>query len=76
LRGGQPSLQGLAAAGAKEALWRLLFAGYCVKAFVHDEFLIDLPAANAECIRRRMHEILDRAMESVMGHDVPCDNPR
>jgi len=63
--------QGLAAAGAKEALWKLLFAGYRVKAFIHDEILVDLPAGLAETLRPRIHQILDEAMESVMGHGVP-----
>ena len=36
--------QGLAGDGAKDSLWRLMRAGYRVIAFVHDEFLIELPA--------------------------------
>jgi DNA polymerase I-like protein with 3'-5' exonuclease and polymerase domains len=38
--------QGLAGDGAKAALWQLLRAGYRVVAFVHDEFLIELPEAD------------------------------
>lgn len=34
---------GLAADGAKLALWNLTHIGYRVAAFVHDEFLIELP---------------------------------
>ena len=30
--------------GAKDSLWRLMRARYRVIAFVHDEFLIELPA--------------------------------
>jgi hypothetical protein len=63
--------QGLAAAGAKEALWKLLYADYRVKAFIHDEVLVDLPAERAEKLRPRIHQILDEAMESVIGHGVP-----
>ena len=36
--------QGLAGDGAKEALWRLMRAGYRIVGFVHDEFLLELPA--------------------------------
>lgn len=35
--------QGLAADGAKLALWELIYRGYRVVAFIHDEFLIELP---------------------------------
>ena len=35
--------QGLAADGAKLALWELIRAGYRVVAFIHDEILIELP---------------------------------
>jgi hypothetical protein len=64
--------QGLAADGAKEALWRLLYAGYPVKAFIHDEILIDLPEKTASRLKPRIHKILDEAMEGVMGNGVPC----
>lgn len=64
--------QGLAASGAKEALWRLLYAGYNVKAFIHDEVLVDIPTDQVERVRPSIHRILDAAMESVMGHGVPC----
>ena len=37
------AFQGLAGDGAKETLWRLMRAGYRVVAFIHDEFLIELP---------------------------------
>ena len=38
------AFQGLAGDGAKVTLWRLMRAGYRVVAFIHDEFLIELPA--------------------------------
>ena len=34
---------GLAADGAKMALWNLTHIGFRVSAFVHDEFVIELP---------------------------------
>jgi hypothetical protein len=36
--------QGLAADGAKLAVWRLVREGYLVSGFVHDEVLVELPA--------------------------------
>jgi hypothetical protein len=63
--------QGLAADGAKLALWALIRAGYRVVAFVHDEFLIELPEdADHTAEARRVEEIMNRGMEDVTG-DVP-----
>jgi len=62
--------QGLAAAGAKEALWRLLYAGYIVKAFIHDEILVDSPLGSRLMPNIQRH--MNQAMESVMLGDVPC----
>lgn len=59
--------QGLAADGAKLALWRLWRAGYRVVNFVHDEALVEVPADadlrhHAEAIRAimiaAMHEVV------------------
>lgn len=38
--------QGLAADGAKDALYELVKAGYRVMNFIHDEYLIDLPLSS------------------------------
>ena len=38
--------QGLAADGCKQALWNLTKAGYRVIAFIHDEFVIELPESD------------------------------
>lgn len=62
-----------AATGAKLALWELFKRGYRTVAFVHDEFLIELPVGcdyrrEAETIRRLICE----AMEQVTG-DVPIE---
>jgi hypothetical protein len=53
--------QGLAADGAKLALWRLWRAGYRVVNFIHDEVLVEVPVGDdlrrhAEEIRRHMVE--------------------
>ena len=53
--------QGLAADGAKLALWKLWRAGYRLVNFLHDEVIIEAPAGDdlrqhAETIRRLMVE--------------------
>jgi hypothetical protein len=65
--------QSLCADGAKLALWNLLYAGYDVYAFVHDETLVQVPAQGAEEHGRRIRDIKVRAMEEVMGHGVPAE---
>lgn len=64
--------QGLAADGAKLALWRLLAAGFRVLAFIHDEIIVELPAATAQFLTPQVDAILNTAMEEVMGGLVPC----
>lgn len=65
--------QGLAADGAKLALWRLYREGYRSVAFIHDEVLIEIPkdadfTAEAESIDR----ILCESMETLTG-DIPIE---
>ena len=70
--GANTPFQGLASDGGKEAMWRLMYGGYRLKAFIHDELLVDAPTAACEAVRRRVHEIMDKAAEDVMGQGVPC----
>ena len=66
--------QGLAADGAKLALWRLTRAGFRVVGFVHDEVLVELPAAGGSVPRVAVDEalgILRAGMEEVLG-DIPA----
>lgn len=69
--------QGLAADGAKLALWNLLRAGYRVSGFVHDEVLVELPdegGSVAEAEARRVEAIMCRSMEEVTGSvPVACE---
>lgn len=63
--------QGLAADGAKLALWRLYLAGYRTVAFIHDEMLIELPStADHTESARQIEQILCEAMGELTG-DVP-----
>jgi DNA polymerase I-like protein with 3'-5' exonuclease and polymerase domains len=63
--------QGLAADGAKLAMWRLYLAGFRTVAFVHDEMLIELPVtADHTELARQVAQILCEAMGELTG-DVP-----
>ena len=59
--------QSLAADGAKLALWNLLYAGFDVYGFIHDEIIVDLPSNCAEQDAPRIKEIMERSMEEVLG---------
>jgi DNA polymerase I-like protein with 3'-5' exonuclease and polymerase domains len=55
--------QGLAADGAKLALWKLWRAGYRIVNFIHDEIMVEIPehtnlALHAEVIRHLMIEAM------------------
>lgn len=65
--------QAAAADGCKIALWKLFRAGYKVVAFVHDEFVIELPE-NCDFTQEaiRIDQICCRSMEQVTG-DVPIE---
>ncbi len=64
--------QSLAADGAKLALWNLLYAGFDVYGFVHDEILIDLPVEASESEGREIRDIMVRSMEEVL-EGIPAD---
>jgi hypothetical protein len=62
--------QGLAADGAKLALWKLWRAGYRLVNFIHDEILVELPeqtnlALHAEIVRRIMIEAMHEVVPDV-----------
>ena len=67
--------QGLAADGAKLALWRLTKAGYRCVAFIHDEVLVELPIdADHTAEAQRIDRIMCESMESVTGTvPVACE---
>jgi DNA polymerase I-like protein with 3'-5' exonuclease and polymerase domains len=63
--------QGLAADGAKLAMWELVKAGYRIAAFVHDEFVIELPAqADHTAAAQQVERICCTAMQQLLG-DIP-----
>jgi hypothetical protein len=68
--------QGLAADGAKLALWRLVGAGFRVIGFVHDEVLIELPDEGGYVsldVIQRVKAILREEMASVLFGGIPVD---
>jgi len=67
--------QGLAADGAKLALYYLVKAGYDVVGFVHDEFIIQVATAYAETLRPLIEEKLKDGMQEVMpGVNIDIDS--
>jgi hypothetical protein len=62
---------GLAADGAKLALWNLTRAGYTIVCFVHDEIVIQLPeSSNVAAEARAIEQIAIRSMQELTG-DIP-----
>lgn len=62
------AFSGLAADGAKLAMWDLLHIGFRLVAFVHDEVVIELPlAANYTHPARVAADVMCRAMQEVCG---------
>jgi len=54
-------------------MWQLLLAGYRVVAFVHDEFLIELPAdADHTSQAKHVEHICCQAMRQLVG-DIPIE---
>jgi DNA polymerase I-like protein with 3'-5' exonuclease and polymerase domains len=66
---------GLAADGAKLAMWQLLRAGYRIVAFIHDEFIIELPAdADHTAQARHIERICCGSMQQLVGSiPVECE---
>src|SRR5262249_21238987 len=68
--------QGLAADGAKLALWRLIREGYRVIGFVHDEVLVELEDEGGYVTKDRVDrivEILCTEMQAVLGGGLPVE---
>lgn len=68
--------QAVAADGAKEAAWRLMYEGFHLKAFIHDEIVIALPEGpQVPSQARRVASLMNRAMEDVMSPKMgmPCE---
>lgn len=60
--------QGIAADGAKIALWELFRSGFRVVAFIHDEFLIEIPVESDPTEKAsRVDRILCSSMEQLTG---------
>jgi hypothetical protein len=65
--------QGLAADGAKLALWRLWRAGYRIVNFVHDQVLVEVPAAsNLKRHAEKVKKLMIAGMREVVP-DVDVD---
>ena len=60
------AFQGLAADGAKLALYNLMDAGFKLVGFVHDEIITEVPENTAEEMRRLQEEIMVNSMSLVV----------
>lgn len=67
--------QGIAADGAKIALWGLFRSGFRVVAFIHDEFLIEIPIdCDPTEQAQRINRILCESMEQLTGSvPIACE---
>lgn len=63
--------QGLAADGAKLALWKLHSLGYPIVAFVHDEIVLEVEADRADDIAESVVKIMTESMSSALQNDLP-----
>ena len=59
--------QGLAADGAKLAMWRLVHEHYMPVAFVHDEIVVEVPRHGAEAAVSAIERIMTEEMERVLS---------
>ena len=58
--------QGMAADGAKVALWNLTKAGFTVVGFVHDEIICEVPINEVEFKKKQMEKIMIDSMQIVV----------
>lgn len=63
--------QGLAADGAKIALWRLTEMGQRVVAFIHDEIVCEVPDGRANDWSKSIRDVMEVSMSEVLGTDIP-----
>jgi DNA polymerase I-like protein with 3'-5' exonuclease and polymerase domains len=63
--------QGLAADGAKLALWELHRRGYRLVAFVHDEIVVEAAEQEAGWVFEEVSAVMVAQMESVLDCDLP-----
>lgn len=62
---------GLAADGAKLAMWNLMRRGYKLLGFVHDSFEVAVDPRRAELQRKQIEKIMVDSMETVLGQGIP-----
>lgn len=67
--------QGLAADGAKVALWRLHQAGFRIVGFIHDEIVCEVPDDSKGNVEDKdaIERIMKEAMASVLQCDIPVE---
>lgn len=63
--------QGLAADGAKLALWKLVSEDYKVCAFIHDEIVVEEVESKAEATLHYVEKVMQECMASVLDNTLP-----
>ena len=58
--------QGMAADGAKVALWNLTKAGFTIVGFVHDEIICEVPINEVEFKQKQMEKIMIDSMQIIV----------
>jgi len=69
--GANTPFQGVAADGAKLALWNLMRKGYNVLVFVHDSFAVAIDPRKSKQQTKAVEDIMCRSMEEVLGQGIP-----
>lgn len=63
--------QGLAADGAKIALWNLHKLGFQTVAFIHDEVVVEVEEGRVDSGVLSVERVMIESMQSVVGHGLP-----
>ena len=63
--------QGLAADGAKEAIFQLMKRGFSIQMFIHDEICVTVKESQVKQVTKQVEDIMVKCMAEVVGHDVP-----
>jgi DNA polymerase I-like protein with 3'-5' exonuclease and polymerase domains len=69
--GANTVFSGLAADGAKLALWNLMRNGFKLLSFVHDAIDVAVDPKRAAAQTKTIKQIMTQSMESVIGNNVP-----
>jgi hypothetical protein len=64
-------MQSGCASAAKEVLYALMRKGYCVKIYLHDEFVIQVKENGATAAVHRLERLINQTLEDCIGMGIP-----